>query len=94
MTLSEAGQKLARALVRAVNEHGAPNSFSLGELAAHYGGPPARLAGHVALRSRDLLEAALREAGWNVSVRYSPSVRRASGSGESYQPARLHVFAS
>jgi hypothetical protein len=32
-------QQLAKALRRAVDAHGAPNRFSLGELHAEYGGP-------------------------------------------------------
>lgn len=39
-------QRLAQALVRAAEEHGRPNSFSPGELHAHYGAPePIRHAG-------------------------------------------------
>lgn len=47
MTLSEATDKLANALMRAIREHGQPNSFGCHELGELYGGPKATLAGRI-----------------------------------------------
>ena len=47
MTLPEATDKLANALMRAICEHGQPNSFGPSELTRLYGGPTALLAGRV-----------------------------------------------
>lgn len=46
MTLAEARARLSRAIVRATNEHGWPNTFSFGELADSVGLSP-MLAGRV-----------------------------------------------
>lgn len=64
MTLEEARDKLAAALLRAVAEHGRPNSFRPGELEQLYGGPPAMLAGRVLRRYRHSLWVALGGVEW------------------------------
>lgn len=45
MTMQERAQQLLRALQRATSEHGAPNSFSFGELHVFDQGPPPMIAG-------------------------------------------------
>ena len=61
--LTDAAERLSKALVRAAREHGLPNSFWFGELQL-YGGPSPLLAAHAAMRYRDRLEEALRADGW------------------------------
>jgi hypothetical protein len=48
MTLAEHAVTLIAAIRRAASEHGAPNSFTFGELETFYGGPPAMVAGRAA----------------------------------------------
>jgi hypothetical protein len=48
---SENRAKLMRAITKACDEHGYPNTYSFGELRAHYGAPPPPVAGKIA-RSR------------------------------------------
>jgi hypothetical protein len=65
--------KLARALRRASEEHGRPNTFSPGELATLYGGPPSMLAGRIG-RSFDLMLEVYAELGggvWGEAPRYT-----------------------
>ena len=72
LTLKEAAEQLARALVYAAREHGLPNRFRFGELASMYGGPPPLIAGKAALLYRDYLEQALWNDGWkDVRVYYN-----------------------
>ncbi len=47
MNLTDRAQQLRRAIARAVQEHGAPNTFSFAEL-HQLGGPPPMIAGRVA----------------------------------------------
>lgn len=49
MTRAEATAKLARALGRAAEEHGRPNSFGIAELFFEYGGPGCDWAGKLGL---------------------------------------------
>ncbi len=48
MTLAEHALRLVAAIRRATEEHGAPNTFSFGELHVHYNGPSPMLAGRAA----------------------------------------------
>jgi len=48
---------LARALVRAVVEHGLPNAFSAGELASYYGAPTPLITGRLATQRIEALDA-------------------------------------
>jgi hypothetical protein len=57
MTIDQAADKLAHAIATAANEHGTPNSFSFGELAAFYGGPPPTLGGRAAKAWPGILDA-------------------------------------
>jgi hypothetical protein len=49
-TMLDARIELARAIRRASEEHGRPNSFSPGELRLLYGGPSPLLAGRIGRR--------------------------------------------
>ena len=65
--------RLARALRRAVDEHGRPNTFGPGELASLCGGPSAMIAGRI---GRDIvLMGRLYEAigghAWGSAPRYA-----------------------
>ena len=73
MKINEAIVKLAKALRRAVDEHGADgNTFGAGEL-EEYGGPPATLAGRIGhaadLRAR--LHEAMGGAAWGEAPTYA-----------------------
>lgn len=50
MSLEQARDSLAAALLRAGNEHGTPNGFGCGELHRLYGGPGPTLAGKIGRR--------------------------------------------
>lgn len=59
MNLEEARDALATAVRNAVGEHGAPNRFSLGELARLYGAPSPKFSGRVCRRYMHLLQRTL-----------------------------------
>jgi hypothetical protein len=73
MTLQEARVRLLKAITRATNEHGWPNTFSFGEL-AEYGGLSPTLAGRVFESVRETWQAAhpscrmARTSGGRVSI--------------------------
>ncbi len=46
--MSRSELRLIQAITRAIAEHGAPNTFSFGELETYYCGPPAMVAGRIA----------------------------------------------
>ncbi len=53
--------ELARAIARAVDEHGAPNTFGLTELRVFHRAPSPSLAGKIARHDLERLQQALRE---------------------------------
>lgn len=72
MTIEQAIVKLARALKRAVDEHGPNNAFGAGEL-EQYGGPPATLAGRIGCAADLLtrLHTAMGGATWGEAPTYT-----------------------
>jgi hypothetical protein len=63
--LFEHARTLARAVEHAVREHGAPNTFSFGELHDAHGGPSPLIAGRCA---RDMINCEMVEGALRVTV--------------------------
>ena len=88
MTLEEARDQLAKALRKAVEHHGQPNSFSPAELHVEYGGPPPMLAGRI---GRHFMGSLFRALGGRDSWGSPPVYAKGGNDGVSAPGWRFYV---